>query len=166
MRKEEIQLLYEYVCWANHKVQAKAANLTAEQLETSLANGYGGLLDTLAHQLGAEIMWLTRLTEGITLPKVPGRDEFPDLPSLLQRWHKQEEAMRAFISRLSEAELAESFRYVTTKGKAFEMPRWELLMQLVNHSTAHRAEAAMLLTHLGQSPGDLDFIVYLREIQA
>lgn len=163
MRKNEIVLLYDFNYWANRRIQEKAALLTLEQLDTSLVQGYGSLLDTLAHQLGAEIIWLTRLTQGVTLPKVPGREEYPDLPAILQRWEEQEQAMRAYLATLSEEALTQPFRYLTTKGKPYEMPRWELLMQLSNHGTQHRAEEAMLLTHFNQSPGDLDFILFLRE---
>ena len=163
MRKSEIELLYDFNYWANRRIQEKAALLTPEQLHTSLVPGYGSLLDTLAHQLGAEISWLTRLKQGVTLPKVPGREEYPDLPSILFRWEEQKQAMRAYLASLSDEALAQSFRYVTTKGKVYEMPRWELLMQLSNHGTQHRAEEAMLLTHFNQSPGDMDFIFFLRE---
>ena len=165
MQKNEIELLYDYNYWANRRIHTQAALLTPEQLDTSLVLGYGSLLDTLAHQLGAEITWLTRLTQGITLPKVPGREEYPDLPAILQRWQEQEQSMRAYLSSLTEEALAQPFRYITTKGKPHEMPRWELLMQLSNHGTQHRAEEAMLLTRFNQSPGDLDFILFLREIR-
>jgi len=35
------------------------------------------------------------------------------------------------------------------------------LAHLLNHSMQHRSEARMILTHWGQSPGDLDLTFYL-----
>ncbi len=35
--------------------------------------------------------------------------------------------------------------------------------RMVNHGTQHRSEAAMMLTHWGQSPGELDLIYYPHE---
>jgi uncharacterized damage-inducible protein DinB len=37
---------------------------------------------------------------------------------------------------------------------------WQMLVHVVNHGTQHRAEAAVLLTGEGRSPGELDLISY------
>ena len=36
-----------------------------------------------------------------------------------------------------------------------------VLMHLVNHGTQHRSEAATILTDLGQSPGNIDLLVFV-----
>jgi hypothetical protein len=45
-------------------------------------------------------------------------------------------------------------------------PLWQCLAHVVNHGTQHRSEAAMVLTHWGQSPGELDLIYYPAEWEA
>jgi len=40
---------------------------------------------------------------------------------------------------------------------------WHCLWHVVNHGTQHRSEAAALLTRFNQSPGDLDFTVFMNE---
>ena len=38
------------------------------------------------------------------------------------------------------------------------MTLWQTMVHVVNHGTQHRSEAAVLLTIMGRSPGDLDLI--------
>ena len=52
---------------------------------------------------------------------------------------------------------------VATDGREAAYPLWQLVLQVINHGTQHRAEAAAMLTELGASPGELDLIVFLRE---
>jgi uncharacterized damage-inducible protein DinB len=42
---------------------------------------------------------------------------------------------------------------------------WQAMAHLVNHGTQHKTEAAAMLTDFGQSPGDIDMILYLIENQ-
>jgi uncharacterized damage-inducible protein DinB len=41
-----------------------------------------------------------------------------------------------------------------------------MLIHQVNHATQHRSEAALLLTQMGHSPGDLDLLVYMDGVNA
>jgi len=41
------------------------------------------------------------------------------------------------------------------------MMLWGMMTHVVNHATQHRSEAAMALTAMGRSPGDLDFLDYV-----
>ena len=45
----------------------------------------------------------------------------------------------------------------------FRRPLWQDLIQIVNHGTQHRSEAAEALTYVGRSPGNLDISVYFQE---
>jgi uncharacterized damage-inducible protein DinB len=51
--------------------------------------------------------------------------------------------------------------YTTTEGIVSETPLWQILLHVVNHGTQFRAEAAIVLTGAGHSPGDLDLMAYL-----
>jgi len=54
-------------------------------------------------------------------------------------------------------------RYLIPGGIVRERVLWHCLLHVVNHGTQHRSEAAALLTSYGQSPGGLDFTLFLNE---
>ena len=72
--------------------------------------------------------------------------------------------MRAYLAGLSEEDLQRRVRYRTVRGVEYEHLLAEILTHVVNHGTQTRAEAGIALTAYGQSPGDLDLILYIREV--
>ncbi|HZY40843.1 MAG TPA: DinB family protein, partial [Anaerolineae bacterium] len=120
----------------------------------------------LVHVLGAEVVWRLRCQSGISPTALPAESDFPALDALHTRWAEEEAAMRAFLSTLTDAQLAQPIRYTTTRGVPFENILWQLLAHVVNHGTQFRAEAAIALTEYGCSPGDLDLLLFFREKQA
>lgn len=163
MHKTEVLTLFEYNCWANDRVLTQAARLTPEQHTAPAPVSFGSLHGTLAHILGAEIVWRLRCEEGTSPPALPGPDEFPTLEALMERWHAEEYAMRVFLGLLPAGDLDRVVRYTNTRGASFETPLWQILAHVVNHGTQFRAEAAVVLTGYGASPGDLDMIRFFRE---
>lgn len=65
---------------------------------------------------------------------------------------------------LDTAEALDAEQFTADAGPSHGSLRNTLVHQF-NHSTAHRSEAAVMLTNFGHSPGDLDYIVYLAEIE-
>jgi uncharacterized damage-inducible protein DinB len=161
-----IETLYDYNYWANRRLLAIAGSLPASDLLAPAGLSHGSLMDTLVHILFAEWLWLVRTQEGhspgFQSPVAAFGWEDPRTFGALQaRWSQEERAMRAYLAGLSDGDLDQVVRYRTMSGIAHENPLWQLLVHLVNHGTQHRSEAALHLTQLGHSPGDLDFIIYL-----
>ncbi|MFN8423863.1 MAG: DinB family protein [Anaerolineae bacterium] len=71
-----------------------------------------------------------------------------------------------YVDGLTDADLDSTITYANTKGEPFRNPLWQILTHLSLHGMQHRAEAAAMLTERGASPGDIDFIRYLREAEA
>ena len=164
MQADDLRLLFDYNYWANARILRSTAHLSHEQFIASGAASHGGVRDTLAHALGAEHIWRVRCQEGVSPTTLPAPADFPTLEALTTVWRSEEAAMRGYLAGLDDAGLNQPVHYKTTKGMAMQSTLWHILTHMLNHGTQHRSEAAMLLTALDRSPGDLDLILYFREI--
>ncbi len=162
MNREYFTTLYEYNYWANKRILSAAESLTDARFVAKTSDSHGSLRGTLVHTLSAESVWLARWN-GISPTSLASEDDFPDLATLRARWRDEEAKMRAFHAHLTDADFTRVIEYKNTRGMPFARPLWQMLAHLVNHGTQHRAEAAAILTDLGHSPGDIDFIRYLDE---
>jgi uncharacterized damage-inducible protein DinB len=159
MNKQDILVLYRYNQWANEKILSSAAHVTQEQFLAPASFPHGGLRGTLVHALSAEWIWRTRW-EGASPTQLLKAEEFPDFPSLRARWAEEERRLMNFVDALPEERLNGTFDYRNTSGKPFTKVLWHAMAHVVNHGTQHRTEAAAILTDLGHSPGDIDFIFF------
>ena len=164
-------LLY-YNRWANHLVMDRAREV-AESDYHAMIDGlsFGSLHATLVHILVGEMVWLARW-EG-SLPPERLKDarkadqlaetEIPTFEALAELWRNEEDRQRRFSSALTDETVSTTVAYDDQYGNPNEQPLSQLIAHLVNHGTQFRAEAAVRLTQLGLSPGDLDLIIFLRQ---
>lgn len=158
----DIHLLYNYNYWANGKILAQCAKVTREQFLAPAEFPYGGLQGTLVHIMEAEKGWLS-LFESQTMGEELFTKDFPTLQSIVEIWCEEEKSMRAYLARLSDADMNGHLRYTAFNGEPRDRILWHCLVHVVNHGTQHRSEAAALLTRYGQTPGDLDFTLFLTQ---
>jgi len=172
MKTNEIKLLYEYHYWADRRILTTCATVTPEQYVAP--NSYasrGSLRATLVHIVDS--VWQWRLTcTGFYSTLLSDEEydatelteaEFPTFQALEERWQAEKQEMWAYIGTLTDEKLNGILRYTIPGGIVWERPLWHCLFHVVNHGTQHRSEAAALLTSYGQSPGDIDFTLFLNE---
>ncbi|MEJ7763503.1 MAG: DinB family protein [Thermomicrobiales bacterium] len=156
MRADDLRLLFDYSYAATGRVLDAAGRLEpGEFTGPPPLRGAMSLQDILVHTLGAERGWREFLRTGVD-DEATGLDPaaFPGVPVLTRAWREDEARMREWLDTLDDEALD-----VPEAGRG--RPIWVCLTHVINHSTQHRSEAAMILSHLGQSPGDLDFTFYL-----
>lgn len=163
MKKEDISILFDYNWWANDLLLDAAGQVDLVWFVAPAPISHGSPRGTLIHVLSAEWVWRQRCQEGISPPSLLAEDQFPDLPSLRSFWEQEMRAMGDYLAGLDENDLNRPVRYTNTQGRKFETILWQILVHVVNHGTQFRSEAAVVLTQLGHSPGDLDFIAFLRQ---
>ncbi|MGZ4975481.1 MAG: DinB family protein [Limisphaerales bacterium] len=162
MNIQDIRLVYEYNYWANKRILAQCKNITQEKFIASAEFPYGGLRGTVVHILEAEWGWRTRF-QNLGVASEMLATEFPTLTALESRWGEEEKTMRTYLASLQDEDMNSHVRYPIDNGEIRDRILWHCLVHVVNHGTQHRSEAAALLTRLGQSPGDLDFTVFLNQ---
>lgn len=163
MHTTEMILFFEYNRWANARVLTVCAEIPSEQIFAPAQVSFGSLMGTLAHVYAAERSWRLRLQERVSPAKLETAADFDSLDDLRVRWQEEEQRMQSFVEGLAENDLGRWVEYTTTSGKAQGSTLWKALMHVVIHGAQFRAEAGALMSVLGHSPGDLDFIFFLRE---
>jgi uncharacterized damage-inducible protein DinB len=169
MTKDDIQLLYEYDRWANHRVLQAAAALGAEQFTRDLGGSYRSVRDALVHIIGGEWIWLAYWKETSHSPAfltdlrkrrdtLFNPDDFPIVAAVQRRWAEIEKEQAEFVNRVTNESLEAMLPFRTTQIRLAH-----LMQHLVNHSTYHRGQIALMMRQLEAEPLATDFHVFLVE---
>ncbi len=162
MSPQEIQLLFDYNSWANHRSLGAAEKLTPEQLAQPLGSSFSSVRDTLAHIYGAEWIWLERF-QGRAPSALPDVAQFRDVASLREQWLQHEDRLLAFVSGLTQSDLDRVMEYKTLKFGIYSNPLWQSMQHLVNHGTYHRGQVTTMLRQLDAQPVLTDLMHFYRE---
>jgi uncharacterized damage-inducible protein DinB len=158
MRVAEIQTLFDYNTWATERLLTVAAAIPAEAFAAPTRFPCGSLRGGLVHLLNAVRFHLPQWASSPRQPDLAQAD-FPDLAAFRQQWAREEDALRAFLATLTDADLDQPGTITfASDGVCVTAPLWLLMVHVVNHGTQHRSDIAQMLTELGHSPGDLDLM--------
>ena len=143
--------LYQYNDWANKRV------LHAMQTQ-QVANEK--TLTLMSHVLFAQNIWLNRIegmsTDGIDIWKKMEIDELVSFADQIgKRWLEFVERSDSFDREMT---------YKNFVGLPFTNNVEQIMIHLVNHSTYHRGQVALLMRQNGFDPVNTDFITYDRVI--
>ena len=169
MTKDEVQLLYEYDRWANNRVLQAVSALTPEQLTRDLGGSFRSVRDTLVHIIGGEWGWLTYWKQPSHSPAfladlwdrhdtLFSPDAFPNLAAVRLKWAEVEKEQTEFVNSVTEEALERMLPFRTT-----QLSLAHLIQHLVNHSTYHRGQVAVMMRQLDAKPLPTDFHVFLLE---
>ena len=151
MTIEDIRDLVAYDRWATERLLAALDGIDEATWSASQVIDERGLGGILVHMLGAYQRWRHGVEGDDELPR-PVREPLLSPAELRSRWEAEWPAMDSFLASRDDAWLASE-----DEGIRFD----RMLQHLANHGTQHRAEAAVILSQAGRSPGDLDLIVWL-----
>lgn len=159
MTVKDLQDLYDYAYWANHKLFRLISRLPREQFAAPVAGSYGSVRNTLVHALSAEWGWLERCGGPERGPRLDP-DNFPTVESLAQSWAKVEGFVRDFLFRLKNEDLTREIEFTLGGPEKRSMQLGHLMHHAVIHGIHHRAQVSLLLRMLGYEPGNFDLLMY------
>jgi len=162
MSPQEIQLLFDYNSWANHRTLGAAEKLTPEQFTQPMGSSFTSVRETLAHIYGAEWIWLERF-QGRSPSALPDVTQFSDVASLREPWLEHEERLLIFVRALTQSDLDRVMEYKTLRFGVYQNPLWQSMQHVVNHGTYHRGQVTTMLRQLGAQPILTDLMHFYRE---
>ncbi|MGB9435729.1 MAG: DinB family protein [Candidatus Acidiferrum sp.] len=169
MTRDDIQLLYEYDRWANHRVLQAASTLNTEEFTRDLGGSFRSMRDTLVHIVSSERGWLTCWKEPSPSSTfiidywtqhdtLFSPNAFPDLAAVKVIWAEVEREQVEFVNRVTNESLGRMLPVRTT-----QISLAHLMQHLANHSTYHRGQVAILMRQLAAKPLATDFAMFLME---
>ena len=169
MNKDDIQLLYEYDRWANHRALRAASTLSAEQFTRDLGGAFHSLRDTLVHIVAGEWAWLEYWNEPLPndafhadldkrIATLFNPNAFPNVSAVQSKWAEVEKAQIEFVNRTTNESLERMIPFRTSRASL-----GHLMQHLANHSTYHRGQVALMMRQLNAEPLATNFHEFLLE---
>jgi uncharacterized damage-inducible protein DinB len=143
--------LYQFNAWANKRV---IGTLIRQQVNDEK------ILSLLGHIVAAQFLWLHRI-KGLPAPDVKLWGEY-SLDQLVTMAEKAGFDWLEFVQ--SNDNFDREMTYKNYVNEPYTNNVENVMIHLVNHSSYHRAQIAMLLRQKGFEPINTDFITYDRVI--
>lgn len=166
-KAELIRSLFEHNEWANERVLDAAARVSEEELTKERGPDCGSLHDILTHILGSHMMAI--MTWKVEQP-MPAKVEPGGLMAAMREsYSRVHEKLREIVDSLTDESLDGTIELLhpTKDGewRTWERPAWQVALSYGSHAMQHRGEAALILTELGHSPGELDYSYFCWRIR-
>ncbi len=145
---------------ASRELLAAVMLLHPEKLSLDRSTSFKTIPQTLVHIYQADQVWFSRISGyAVSLAQV-NRDA--DLQGLGARWGDLLDGYVMWAEALKPDEWSSLIQYKTSQGKDFSNPLWQIVLHVVNHGTAHRAQVVSMLRQSDVLPPNLDLINYYR----
>ncbi len=155
MDRDILLALYAYNAHANRLVLETAARLTDDEFSRQSSPSHQSVRTLLVHMIGSEAFFL-KLCQGQPLPASP--DVPPTLAEIQGYTSQLPGEQESFLRSSDEAGLEREITF-QMGGQTLHLPVWQLLVQAFVHSTHHRGELSIVLSHLGHPLPTLDIII-------
>lgn len=145
-----LRLHLDYSWWASQRSLAALRPVSEADLEK-------GMLSTLVHIYQGDRIWLSRL-QGSPRFTLGDPGEVWTLDTLQEAWTQTADGFLAWVDKTGDFEA--NLNYRNLAGKEYSVPRWQVILHVVNHATYHRGQITTMLRQLGYTPTPTDLHLY------
>ena len=152
-----------YTIWANEEVCGWLEQISDEQWTRPVVSSFGTLEATVLHIAGAEKIWHDRLAGIKPASWLPAYFK-GSRQEAVETWRAHSKTLLVLISQLEPSVLTSNLAFKRLSGEPDEMPYYQILTHVFNHSTYHRGQIILLLRQLGfDQVNSTDITAFLRK---
>lgn len=118
---------------------------------------YESIHNTFSHLLSASQLWRNVIAD--TEPSLLGAEDIAGIDALTSLFEIEHEGWRELIATFDAATLLGTIKRQTPFG-TMVLTMWQILQHVILHGMGHHTDLARMLFEAGQSPGDIDFLLY------
>ena len=153
--KDILQTYIEYHHAITRHVWDSIEKITEAQFLADDSYSRGSIRNLMVHIADGTSNWLTVLNN---LPDIRRQlkrfEEYADRVAVRVYWDSVASDLTTYLNNVSEAELNDN-------PKAIPVPRWTVLLHIVNHGTDHRSTVLQKLHEVGAPTFDQEFMTWL-----
>jgi uncharacterized damage-inducible protein DinB len=154
------QELFDYNFWANRRVWACVIAVDQALFDKPLPGDRPSLMAQCIHILSVESWWIHFLQTGVV--EFVDDEQFHTQEEVRAVWDQVEANVGTYLAQLTPDELTRTVR-PTFWQDPWSVQAWQGMMQVLNHSTDHRAQLLDSIREFGGPTEEQDYLSYLHE---
>ena len=156
MNAESFRHVYDYHFAENRKIwDHYVSRLSPEQFMQDATYSHGSIRKQILHLMSVDEAWFSGLRGLEPTDFTP--EQIADPQSIRATWDTIESQMRDYLAQLRDEML---FEKPFADGEDKDLILWQVLLQVINHGTDHRAQILRLLHDLDIETNFQDYIFY------
>ena len=156
MNADAFRHVYNYHFAENRKIWDKhIMSLSQAQFLQELDYSVGSVRNQIVHLMSVDMVWFKDL-RGVENLGFLDPNEYDERDKIRARWDEIEANMRAYLAILTDDMLFTK----PLEGEDKDLIVWQVLLQVINHGTDHRAQLLRQLHDLGVETQWQDYVFY------
>ncbi len=161
---QTMKTLVSYHRWAQEKLFRKAKKIPANLLAGDSSLSRGNILATLIHVVDTQWYWRSACEYGELPSKQLSIDDYPAVEPIANYWQTDQAKLERYVGSLKKSDLSKQIEYTWPRARPRSKTLWHILFHIINHAVHHRAEIGQRMAAIGYSPGDMDYIIYVKKM--